>query len=36
MTGFQPPGDIFEKFLPDNQLIGQFDAKLQRLDEPQS
>ena len=27
---------VFEKFLPDNQLIGQFDAKLQRLDEPQT
>ena len=27
---------VFEKLLPDNQLIGQFEEKLQLLDEPQS
>ena len=27
---------VFEKLLPDNQLIGQYEAKLQLLDEPQS
>jgi hypothetical protein len=27
---------VFEKFLPDNQLIGQYETKIQLLDEPQS
>jgi len=26
---------VFEKFLPDNQLIGQYETKIQLLDEPQ-
>jgi len=27
---------VFEKFLPDNQLIGQYETKIQLLDEPQT